>query len=278
MSASTSDRRPDDRGCGSAHPGGDAASSVACSSVGRAGRRSAIRAPARRRAALLRAGEDSSRIRASATTIVVCLEGARGSRRSQTRPFRCNEGQQVRWPKGDRPRALDGRGLDHGDAHAVASRHGSAPGTRRDREPASASRSARTPRRGWSSPPRRRRRGGARPRSPGRRDRGRALAPDAERRGTARRPRRRRRAPSTAGSGRSPRPSEPLLALDDQQAFAGEDEEVLLRLLAVVHAARLARAQDADVDAELAEAARSRPRTARRGRARRCRTTARRAR
>ena len=45
-----------------------------------------------------------------------------------------------------------------------------------------------------------------------------------------------------------------LLALDQQQALAGQDEEILLVLLAVVHARRLPRLEDADVEAELREA------------------------
>src|SRR6266511_2102491 len=45
-----------------------------------------------------------------------------------------------------------------------------------------------------------------------------------------------------------------LLAFDDEEALAGEHEEVLLRVLAVVHAARLAGREDADVDAEVGEA------------------------
>ncbi len=47
---------------------------------------------------------------------------------------------------------------------------------------------------------------------------------------------------------------EPLLPLHDEQTFAREDEEVLLRLLRVVHAARLARPQDANAYPELGEA------------------------
>ncbi len=45
-----------------------------------------------------------------------------------------------------------------------------------------------------------------------------------------------------------------LLAFDDQQALAGEDEEVLLRVLAVVHAVRAPWAQDPDADPDLVEA------------------------
>ena len=52
-----------------------------------------------------------------------------------------------------------------------------------------------------------------------------------------------------------PRLQRALLALHDQQAFAREDEEVLLGVLAVVHAARLAGSEDRDVEAELLEAA-----------------------
>ena len=50
-----------------------------------------------------------------------------------------------------------------------------------------------------------------------------------------------------------PRLERPLLALDQQQALALEDEEVLLLVLAVVHARRLAGLKDADVDPELRE-------------------------
>ena len=45
-----------------------------------------------------------------------------------------------------------------------------------------------------------------------------------------------------------------LLTLDDQQALAREHEEVLLRVLTVVHAARLSGAEDADADPDLVEA------------------------
>ena len=51
-----------------------------------------------------------------------------------------------------------------------------------------------------------------------------------------------------------PRFQRSLLAFDDQQALAGEDEEVLLRVLAVVHAVRLPWAEDADADPDLVEA------------------------
>ena len=51
-----------------------------------------------------------------------------------------------------------------------------------------------------------------------------------------------------------PRFQQSLLALHDEQAFASQDEEVLLRLLRVVHAVRLARPDDADADPELEEA------------------------
>jgi hypothetical protein len=44
-----------------------------------------------------------------------------------------------------------------------------------------------------------------------------------------------------------------LFAFDEQDALAGEHEEVLLRILAVVHGARLAGSQDADADADLVE-------------------------
>ena len=44
-----------------------------------------------------------------------------------------------------------------------------------------------------------------------------------------------------------------LLSFDQEQALTGEHEEVLLRVLAVVHRARLARAQDAETDADLVE-------------------------
>jgi hypothetical protein len=47
----------------------------------------------------------------------------------------------------------------------------------------------------------------------------------------------------------------PLLALDEQQALAAQDEEVLLRPLAVVEAERLPRFEDVQVQAELPEAA-----------------------
>src|SRR5439155_22449736 len=45
----------------------------------------------------------------------------------------------------------------------------------------------------------------------------------------------------------------PLLALDDQEALSGQDEEVLLVRLAVVAPARLARLEDGDRIAELGE-------------------------
>ena len=51
-----------------------------------------------------------------------------------------------------------------------------------------------------------------------------------------------------------PRAQPSFLALDQQETFAAEDEEVLLVVLAVVHAGRLAGHQDADVDPELWEA------------------------
>ena len=46
----------------------------------------------------------------------------------------------------------------------------------------------------------------------------------------------------------------PLLTLDDQQALAGEDEEVLLRILGVIHAVRLPGSKDPDVETHLIEA------------------------
>ena len=48
-------------------------------------------------------------------------------------------------------------------------------------------------------------------------------------------------------------PEPALLLLDDQQALAGDDEEALLRVLAVIHPHRLARCEDADVETELRE-------------------------
>ena len=51
-----------------------------------------------------------------------------------------------------------------------------------------------------------------------------------------------------------PRLEESLPSLDDEQALAGEDKEVLLRLLGVVHAVRLARPEDADADTDFREA------------------------
>ncbi|MBA3567070.1 MAG: hypothetical protein H0W31_09505 [Actinobacteria bacterium] len=50
-----------------------------------------------------------------------------------------------------------------------------------------------------------------------------------------------------------PRAQAPLLAFDQKQAFAGEHQEVLLGIFAVVHRARLAGAQDAETEAELRE-------------------------
>src|SRR5206468_1706012 len=50
-----------------------------------------------------------------------------------------------------------------------------------------------------------------------------------------------------------PRLEAPLLALDEQDAFAREDEEVLLLVLAVVVAVGLARLDDPEVEAELLE-------------------------
>ena len=51
-----------------------------------------------------------------------------------------------------------------------------------------------------------------------------------------------------------PRPEKALLAFDEQEAVAGEDEEVLLGVLAVVHAVRLTRPEDPDAEAEFLEA------------------------
>ena len=45
----------------------------------------------------------------------------------------------------------------------------------------------------------------------------------------------------------------PLLAFDQQKTFAGEDEEVLLRVLAVIAAARLSRLEHADREADLSK-------------------------
>ena len=45
----------------------------------------------------------------------------------------------------------------------------------------------------------------------------------------------------------------PLLLVDDEQRFAGQDEEVLLSRLGVVAAVRLARLQHAERDTELRE-------------------------
>ena len=50
-----------------------------------------------------------------------------------------------------------------------------------------------------------------------------------------------------------PGPEPPLLALDEQQALAREHEEVLLVVLAVVHACGLAGLQHADIDPDLRE-------------------------
>src|SRR4051812_14849276 len=51
----------------------------------------------------------------------------------------------------------------------------------------------------------------------------------------------------------APRAQEPLLALDQQEALARQDEEVLLRVLPVVEPVRLARMKDADADPDLLE-------------------------
>ena len=50
-----------------------------------------------------------------------------------------------------------------------------------------------------------------------------------------------------------PGPQAPFLTLDEEQALAREHEEVLLDVLAVVHAVRLAGSEDVDVDPELRE-------------------------
>src|SRR5207247_9622046 len=50
-----------------------------------------------------------------------------------------------------------------------------------------------------------------------------------------------------------PRLHEPLLALDEEDALACDDQETLLIRLAVVHARGLARPEDADVEADLVE-------------------------
>src|SRR5207247_2298982 len=50
-----------------------------------------------------------------------------------------------------------------------------------------------------------------------------------------------------------PCPQRPLLLLDEQEALAVEDEEVLLRRLGVVEAVRLARLEHADVHPDLLE-------------------------
>jgi hypothetical protein len=52
-----------------------------------------------------------------------------------------------------------------------------------------------------------------------------------------------------------PRPERPLLALDQQQALAGEDEEVLLGRLGVVQGARPAGGEHHDPDPDLRESA-----------------------
>src|SRR5215213_2508863 len=51
-----------------------------------------------------------------------------------------------------------------------------------------------------------------------------------------------------------PRLETAFLALGDENRLAGDDEEVLLGVLRVVHGARLARLEDVDVDPELVEA------------------------
>ncbi len=66
-----------------------------------------------------------------------------------------------------------------------------------------------------------------------------ARRPSGSRTGRRRRPR--RRAPSGGAVEEVPRPEEPLLALDEQLALAGQHEERLLLRLGVVEAVRLAR-------------------------------------
>src|SRR6266508_998887 len=48
-----------------------------------------------------------------------------------------------------------------------------------------------------------------------------------------------------------PLPEPPLLSLDDEQAFPGEDEKILLGAFAVVHAVGLAGLEDADVQPDV---------------------------
>src|SRR5262249_6488306 len=50
-----------------------------------------------------------------------------------------------------------------------------------------------------------------------------------------------------------PGPQRALLAFDEQQALAGEDQKAFLRALAMVEPERLAGLEDVDVDPELAE-------------------------
>jgi hypothetical protein len=50
-----------------------------------------------------------------------------------------------------------------------------------------------------------------------------------------------------------PRPERPLLAFDEQQALAGEDEEPLLVGLRVVEPARLSRLEHLEREADLGE-------------------------
>ena len=113
------------------------------------------------------------------------------------------------------------------------------------------------PRQRHSSPARRQRHGGAQPRPPCSRP---SLGPPD---GRARRRRGRRSehllprgscVSSWRGSARSPLPQWPLLALDDQQRLTGEDEEVLLIGLPVVHRHLFTRLEHGETDSNLREA------------------------
>src|SRR5439155_14665768 len=70
---------------------------------------------------------------------------------------------------------------------------------------------------------------------------------------TARRRRRRRCARPRRAMDEDPGAQPPFLPLDQEQAFAAEDEEVLLRVFPVVLPVRLAGLQDADADPDLLE-------------------------